>query len=331
MARTRNFKLNWRRLRGPLLIKLSLIALIGIGGVFCQHMQEAALAQEQIEDVNANMVGTRDSVSLDLMPPDLASQAQATALLQVPNFWHVAAPPPAPQQVIRRLRFVTSDDFPPFNFLDATDTLIGFNVDIARAACDALNAQCTMAIRPFETISTALADGSADVAIAGLSPQAEAHADLLFSNAYFALPARFITKLDSDLDGFPEALAKQSIGVVEGSQHQAFLDVYFPASTPRVFATTQDMRQALAADEIPIIFDDAVTASYWLNSPLAKGCCRFASGPYLTPTYFGEGLMLATGPQNKNLLEALEYALYRVFVSGRYSEIYLRYFPISPF
>lgn len=256
-------------------------------------------------------------------------ETSGAALQAVPNFWNTAAPPAAPQQVIRQLRFVTADDFPPFNFLDATDTLIGFNVDLARAICDAINAQCTMGILPFASISAALAEGSADIAVAGLSP--EAHPDLLFSKAYFALPARFVARQDSDLEGFPEALIDQQIGVVAGSQHEAFLKLYFPQARHRAFETPKLMRQALAAREVPIIFDDAVTASYWLGSRLAEGCCKFASGPYLTPTHFGDGLMLATVPQKGGLLEAVEYALYRVFETGRYSEIYLRYFPLSPF
>ena len=33
------------------------------------------------------------------------------------------------------IRFVTDNDYPPFNYLDDEGTLAGFNVDIARAIC----------------------------------------------------------------------------------------------------------------------------------------------------------------------------------------------------
>ncbi len=41
------------------------------------------------------------------------------------------SPPPS-------IRFVTTDDFPPFDFVDAGGRLTGFNVELARAICQRL-------------------------------------------------------------------------------------------------------------------------------------------------------------------------------------------------
>ena len=49
------------------------------------------------------------------------------------------------------IRFLTTDDFPPFNFLNDRGQLTGFNVDLARAICAELNAPCTIQARAGAT------------------------------------------------------------------------------------------------------------------------------------------------------------------------------------
>ena len=42
------------------------------------------------------------------------------------------------QPMASDLRFITTTDFPPFSFIDASGRLSGFHVDLARAICAAL-------------------------------------------------------------------------------------------------------------------------------------------------------------------------------------------------
>src|SRR6185312_5227365 len=54
----------------------------------------------------------------------------------IPNFWDAKERLKKPDlSELRRLRFLTTLDFPPFNFLDSDGELTGFNVDLARAVC----------------------------------------------------------------------------------------------------------------------------------------------------------------------------------------------------
>ena len=46
------------------------------------------------------------------------------------------------------IRFLTTADFPPFNYRDADGQLIGFNVDLARAICEDLSIACTIQAWP---------------------------------------------------------------------------------------------------------------------------------------------------------------------------------------
>ena len=57
-----------------------------------------------------------------------------------------------------RLRFLTSVDFPPFNFTDQNGKLAGFNVDLAREICNELEiaAKCEIQALPFADMTEAL-------------------------------------------------------------------------------------------------------------------------------------------------------------------------------
>ena len=63
----------------------------------------------------------------------------------------------------------------------------------------------------------------------------------------------------------------------------------------------------------------------------SEGCCEFRGGPYLDAKFFGEGVGIAVKKGNRKLAEILTYGLEQVHASGRYEELFLRYFPMSFF
>ena len=58
----------------------------------------------------------------------------------IPNFWDARERLAKPDiSELQRVRFLTTVDFPPFNFLDTSGRLSGFHVDLARAICRKLS------------------------------------------------------------------------------------------------------------------------------------------------------------------------------------------------
>ena len=70
---------------------------------------------------------------------------------------------------VPNIRFLTTADFPPFNYRDRTGELVGFNVDLSRAICTDLGITCTIQAWPWEQAGRALEDGQGDALIAGLA------------------------------------------------------------------------------------------------------------------------------------------------------------------
>ena len=54
-------------------------------------------------------------------------------------------------------------------------------------------------------------------------------------------------------------------------------------------------------------------------------------GPYLESRFFGEGIGFVVRREDENLRRAFDFALQRLWDEGKYAELYLRFFPISPF
>jgi polar amino acid transport system substrate-binding protein len=237
-----------------------------------------------------------------------------------------------PVGAVPSIRFVTSDDFPPFNFPGPNGQISGFNVELARAVCDELVVRCTIQARPFGELAAAVKDGRADAAIGGLAITAETQASLDFSAVYLKLPARFVAKTDSRLANLPAfSLHERWIAVAAGTAHEAFLAHFMPTVERLPFPTPADALGAMLDGRADTYFGDGMQLSFWLASDAAAGCCTFVGGPYIDARFFGEGLAIAIRPGEDQLRRALDSALEALQADGTLAEIYLRSFPISFF
>ena len=116
----------------------------------------------------------------------------------VPDAWQGDALRPKPEIHLDRIRFITDSDYPPFQYFDEEGVLTGFNVDLARAICEALGVECDIKPVDWDDLYTDLDNGEADAAIASIRIDAESLAKADFSSRYYATPARFVTRKESD-------------------------------------------------------------------------------------------------------------------------------------
>jgi len=251
----------------------------------------------------------------------------------VPGFWDPRRRPERPDlSRIQSIRFLTELDYPPFNYAGADGNPVGFNVDLARQLCDEIRANCTIQARRFELLLDALDDNRGDAVIASIAitPATRRRAD--FTDAYYRTPARFVARADSPIgDVLPELVEGKKIGVVAGTAHEAFLKEMFTAAEVRSYANAEAARDALRNKDVDLLFGDGVTLAFWLNGSDSAGCCVFRGGPFLESRFFGEGVGIVVKRGNDLLRQALNWALFRDWEKGGFTDLWLRYFPISPF
>jgi polar amino acid transport system substrate-binding protein len=276
---------------------------------------------------------------LSCVPPPPAhaqagvAAAQPSAPAIVPGFWDPRRRPERPDiSRLTLIRFMSEVDYPPFNFAGPDGNPTGFNIDLARLICDELKLNCTMQMRRFDTLFDALNDGRGDAAVASIAVSDQTRRRVDFSDPYYRPSARFVTRRDLAIDEVtPERLEGKTIAVVAGSAHEQYLRTLFTASELRPYKTADAAREGLRRGETDLLFGDGFGLSFWLNGASSAGCCTFVGGPFLESRFFGEGIGIAVKRGNDTLRQAINWALFRVWETGRFTDLWLRYFPVSPF
>jgi polar amino acid transport system substrate-binding protein len=253
--------------------------------------------------------------------------------VHVPGFWDPRRRPEKPDlSRVNMIRFLTEIDYPPFDFAGPDGNPQGFNIDLARMLCEELKLACTMQMRRFETLVSALNANQGDATIASIAATPEMRTKVDFTDPYYRTPARFVARRDSAIsDPLPERLEGKKVAVVAGTAHEAYLKALFTEVEVRPYPNAEAARQALRQGEVDLLFGDAISLAFWLNGTDSENCCVFRGGPYIDSRYFGEGIGIAVKKGNDTIRLALNWALFRVWELGRFTDLWLRYFPISPF
>ncbi|TIN63772.1 MAG: transporter substrate-binding domain-containing protein [Mesorhizobium sp.] len=256
------------------------------------------------------------------------ADATRAAEPQVPVLWDAKERLPKPDlSALPRLRFLTTTDFPPFNFLDGSGRLSGFHIDLARAICAELGIveKCQIQALPWNDLDDALRKGEGEAIIAGIAATPESREKYAFSRSYLQFPARFIMpKAKAFTEPILDKLRSKRVGVIAGSAHEKMLRDYFSTVQVVPFDKAEDLYADLKAGRIDAAFGDGMRFAFWLG-------CRFAGGPYLAPEYLGSGMAIATRAGDPALAAAFDYALQEISIKGTFAEFYLRYFPVSFF
>lgn len=227
------------------------------------------------------------------------------------------------------IRFLTEDDYPPFNFLGADGQLQGFNVDLARAICTELDVQCTIQPRRWDLLLPAVESNQGDAVIASHRIDADLRQRFEVSLPVYRVPARFAGHKDGAVSLTDvRALQGKSIAVVGGSRHEAYLNALFPAVRIERFESIDRALEAMRRRQVDLAFGDAIAMAFWLNGSESLGCCAFVGGAYAESRYFGEGAGIVMRKGNATLRQAIDDALTRMSRDGRFARLYLKHFPV---
>jgi len=253
--------------------------------------------------------------------------------MAVPGFWDLRRRPERPDlSRISIIRFLTEVDYPPFNYAGPDGAPAGFNVDLARLICEEIKVACTVQMRRFDTLIGALNSNNGDAVIASIAETPDMRKQVDFSDPYYRTPARFVARRDIKIDDVrPEALEGKKIAVVAGTAHEAYLKTLFTEAELRPYPNADATLFALKRGEVDLLFGDGISLAFWLNGTDSAGCCEFRGGPYTESRFFGEGVGITVRRGNDVLRQAFNWALFRLWEKGRFTDLWLRYFPISPY
>jgi polar amino acid transport system substrate-binding protein len=229
-----------------------------------------------------------------------------------------------------RIRFLTSLDFPPFNFLDQSGKLSGFNVDLVREICSELNVleRCQIQAQPFSELRADLAGGAGEAIVAGVQITPQLRRDFAFTRPLMQLPARFVRRKTVGQPSAAQTISKGlKVGVVAETSHSSMLKAWFPQAKPIAYPTRDSMLDALQKGEIDTVFGDGLQLAFWVSASASNTCCEMVPGSYISTRFLGEGLAIMVKKSDAKLVPAFDHAILALTRNGRLNEIYLRYFP----
>jgi polar amino acid transport system substrate-binding protein len=275
---------------------------------------------------------------LPLLLPVASASAQAPGAganpaVNVPGFWDPRRRPERPDlSRINGIRFLTETEYPPFDYSGPDGNPAGLNVDLARMLCEEIKVNCTIQARRFDTLLAALAENRGDAVIASMAPTVETRRRADFSDPYYRTPGRFVGRRGGGPEDVrPEALEGKKVAVVAGTAHEAYLKTLFTEVELKPYPNDEAARAALRQGDVDLLFGDGISLAFWLNGTDSANCCAFRGGPFLESRYFGEGIGIAVRRGNDVLRQAFNWALFRLWEKGRFTDLWLRYFPINPF
>ena len=228
-----------------------------------------------------------------------------------------------------KVRIGTEGAYPPFNFIDSDGQLQGFDIDIAKALCEEMGAECEFVAQDWDGIIPALIANKYDAIIASMSITEERKEKVDFTNKYYSTPPAMIAAKDTDLaSADPADLAGKAVGAQSATTHATFLEDKYTDSSVKLYATQDEANLDLISGRLDAILADSVVMTEWLKTE-DGACCKVLATLPQDPAYFGEGAGIAIRKGEDELREKFNAAIEGIVASGKYKEINDKYFEFS--
>jgi len=230
-----------------------------------------------------------------------------------------------------KLRIATEGTNPPFSTIDASGEVAGFDVDIARALCEKMKAECEIVAQDWDGIIPALLSKKYDAVVASLNITEDRKNVVAFTKPYYRSPSVFVVRKGFDAkDVSPKALTGRPIGVQTATNHSAFLEDRYGRSIVRLYNTVADAYRDLSAGRVDYVLYDKLAVYDWLKSPEGQ-CCEIAPTELADEAYFGAGVGIALRKGDDALAKRFNDAIDGIVKDGTYAKINAKYFPFPVF
>ena len=193
---------------------------------------------------------------------------------------------------------------------------------------------CTIQMRRFDTLIDSLDKNHGDAVIASLVGKRRDARARRFQRSLLphAGALRGAPRPRSRRPSRRRALEGKKVAVVAGTAHEAYLKALFTEAELHPYPNAEAARAALTKGEVDLLFGDGISLAFWLNG---TDFCRLLRIPRRAvsrkPLFRRRRRHRGAQRGNDLLRQAFNWALFRLWEKGRFTDLWLRYFPISPF
>jgi polar amino acid transport system substrate-binding protein len=220
----------------------------------------------------------------------------------------------------------TEGAYPPFNNLQADGTLTGFDIDIAKALCEEMKAECTFVTQDWDGIIPALQAKKFDAIVASMSITAERKEKVDFTDKYYNTPPAIAVPKDSAITEATEAgLDGKILGAQASTTHSNYAEAHMKKAELKLYPTAEEYKLDLVNGRVDAVIDDVVVLSEWLKTP-DGACCKILGTLPIDPVINGDGAGIAIRKGEDALREKFNAAIKGIRENGKYKEINAKYF-----
>ena len=218
------------------------------------------------------------------------------------------------------LTVITSPDYAPYEFyaLDAegNPSLAGFDMALAQYIADYLGLTLEVVPMSFNGIVAEMGTGSADLAIAGLSPDPERQTAMDFSDIYYEGKQAFVTSKDKAskfTDLASTNSADFSIAAQTGTIQMDLAAEFSPNAEIVSLTKATDIIAELVSGQLDGAYIEwDVAVAYKANYPELTIVCEVP--------YEAEGNVIGVAKGNTDLLKYVNEALHKCVDAGEFAQ-----------
>ena len=220
-----------------------------------------------------------------------------------------------------KVRIGTEGAYPPFNQVDASGNLVGFDVDIAKALCAEMKADCTFVKNDWDTIITGLQQRKYDAIVASMSITTERLKAVDFTDRYYSNTLSVVTKAGSGV--MFSNLKGKNVGAQRATISSQHLEDSNSGANIKLYDTQENAWLDLAAGRIDAILADTLPSADWVGSAAGKGYA--ISGDAID---IGDKIGIAVR-KGDGLKGKLNKAIAAIRANGTYKNINDKYFAVD--
>ncbi|MGM1022814.1 MAG: ABC transporter substrate-binding protein/permease [Bacillota bacterium] len=169
----------------------------------------------------------------------------------------------------QKLVLGTSADFAPYEFhkvINGKDTIVGFDVDIAREIAKDLGAELVIEDMGFDSLLPALQSGRVDLVLSDMTPTDERKKSIDFSDVYYhSKQVIMIRPEDKDKYSTMAALKGEKIGAQKGSIQEKIAQKVPNASVTSLDKISDLVLQLRTQRVNAVVIEDTVAKGYTLD------------------------------------------------------------------
>ncbi|WP_277053091.1 ABC transporter substrate-binding protein [Zestomonas thermotolerans] len=223
-----------------------------------------------------------------------------------------------------KLKLGTEGAYPPFNMIDASGQVTGFDVEIGLALCAKMKVECEIVTSDWDGIIPALNAKKFDFLIASMSITPERQQAVDFTEPYYTNKLQFIAAKDADFKTDKDSLKGKVIGAQRATIAGTWLeDNLRDVVDIKLYDTQENAYLDLASGRLDGVLADTFVNWEWLKSDAGKDF-EFKGDPVFDNDKIGIAVR-----KGDPLRERLNAALKEIVADGTYQKINDKYFPFS--